>query len=140
MKDHAFRRHIPRRVSVGASAIILAAAGSVAVATPSQANVNCSVSFFTSDRWYLGQIRDSTVFVDMRNTSTATSTGWVVYVGTPGTLINYYGVQPMPEYGPGWYKAKDSNRAIPPGQPVSIFFTYRPAAPMSPDDVMCSLF
>ena len=78
------------------------------------------------------------------NKDSVASTGWVVYFFLPeGTVFEaQWGVVPMPEYGPGWFSATDSDKAIPPGgsQTFLLIYSAPPGSNGVPSRIACSIF
>jgi hypothetical protein len=117
MKRRRAHRPVVRRLVAAAVAAVIGVAGSFAVATPSQATMPCDVTAYTVS-WGDPSAPQYYVIANIRNTGSATSIGWVVYITLPtGTTTQlYWGVRAMPMYGDGWYTAADYDAAIPAGQ------------------------
>src|SRR3954470_19211416 len=125
MEQHRAHRPVVRRLVAGLIAAITGGVLSFAFATPSWADMPCAVTYnsaFWSPPWV--PTPQFEVDATIRNTGSTTSIGWVVYIGLPpGTDVwAHSGVEPMPEYGDGWYPATNATRAIPPGQSAFVIF------------------
>jgi len=125
VKNPPAHRRAVRRLIAGLAAAIVGAVGSLALVTPSQAAIPCELTYeanFWSDPWQPGPQFE--VSASIKNTGPVTSTNWVVYISLPpGTSNNFWwGVQPMPEYGDGWFSATSYDRALPPGASAQFAF------------------
>lgn len=123
MKNRPSRRLLVRRFIVGLTAAVIGGIGSLSIATPSQANVSCDMlvdSHSAAD----GRNGAYGVDVDLANAGPARSAGWVIYVGLPANYLSVItqDANPMPEYGPGWYRATDQNKVIPFGWNIRLHF------------------
>jgi hypothetical protein len=140
MMNRRGRRPFVRRLLAGLMAAVVGGVGSLAIAAPSHADMPCEVDFIDFPSSNPQQHR-VTAFVG--NTGSVTSTGWVAYVFLPpDTVIDSYAmVDPMPEYGPGWFSARQP-KAIPPGHVVSFYFTYTvaPGVDGQLSEIVCSIF
>ena len=128
-----YRRPIARRLIAGLMAAILGGVGSLAVATPSQANIACELTFTTQsltfDQYGKG-VGPYWVYGSIKNTASVPSIWWVVYIGFPnlGNIISW-DLASMPDYGQGWYSARDYNKAIPPGESANFKFLVNFSSP-----------
>jgi hypothetical protein len=137
-----------RRFIAGLMAATIGGFGSLAVATASQANISCDLtvtSYSVTTDPYGNPLGPYWVYASITNTAPVTSTGWVVYIDLPTNYLNFidFDADPMSEYGSGWYRALDRNRAIPPGQSTQLRFLMTMnsgAAFNTPTQNFCSLF
>jgi hypothetical protein len=142
MINRRVRRPFVRRFLAGLMAAVVGGVGSLAMAAPSHADgMPCRVDFSDYASSYNPQHHRVTAYV--HNTGSVTSTGWVVYAFLPpDTVIDSYAmVDPMPEYGPGWFSARET-KAIRPGHVVSFYFTYTvpPGVDGALSEIVCSIF
>jgi len=129
-------------------AAVIGGIGSLTIATPSQANISCEMTVtsysLTTDEYH-HPLGPYWVYVSVKNTAPVTSTGWVLYVDLPTNFLNFidFDADPMPEYGPGWYRATDQNKAIPSGESTLLrFLIGMPSGVVfsTPTSYGCSLF
>jgi hypothetical protein len=142
MMNRRVRRPFVRRLLAGLMAAVVGGVGSLAIAAPSHADgMPCRVDF--SDYAYSSNPQQHRVVAYVHNTGSVTSTGWVVYAYLPSdTVIDWYAmVDPMPEYGPYWFSARQP-KAIPPGHVVSFYLTYTVPAGVDGQlsEIACSIF
>ena len=127
MKHRRTRRLVGRRFIVGLVAATIGVVGSLAVATPSRADMPCEVRY-SAIYWGTPAAPQYYILTEIKNTAAVTSIGWVVYISFPPdtTTDLYWNVRPMPMYGDGWYTAADYNKAILPGQSAGFGFVVSP--------------
>jgi hypothetical protein len=108
--------------------------------TPSVPDMPCSVSYQATPTRNPQQYQ---VRATIKNWASVTSILWVVYFFLPeGTVFEVQiGVVPMPEYGPGWFSATDTDKAIPPGGSHTFLVIYAvpPGTYGVPSRIACSI-
>jgi hypothetical protein len=146
VKYRPAHRAVARRLVSGLIAVILGGVGSLAVATPSRADMPCALTFTTTSLTFdeRGNPRGPYwVYGSITNTASVTSIWWVVYISFPNRLNQIsWDLQPMPMYGDGWYSARDYNKAIPPGQSATFRFLVTMTSPEisgMPNPYFCSI-
>jgi hypothetical protein len=142
MKNRRAHRLVVRRLIAGLTAAVIGGVGSLAIVTPSQAAIPCTVTdqgFLIPNpagSWY--QVNGT-----ITNTGSVTKYRWVVDIDFPDgtTYLQYWNLTPMPEYGDGWYSNMNGfNGTLRPGESAlfGLIAKMPPGVNDSPE-LFCSL-
>jgi hypothetical protein len=118
MKNRRAHRVVVRRLIAGLTAAVIGGVGSLAIVTPSQAAIPCTV---TDEGGFLGDETGVWYQVNgtITNTAAVTKYRWVVDIDFPdgATILQAWNLTAMPEYGDGWYSNMNGfNGTLRPGE------------------------